>query len=641
MRLWVLWQPTTEDIPVGDTVISFLFPRDEEEFCIKRRDIPLVFGREEISAIKPAALRIYTEVTARVGTAIFQGGQTLRQQLTRPGETSDWWYHGFSFRDPESSDAFTNITHVLATRAVAERLGAKSLVLRGAPRGVSEVLASIYEVHHRDSTPPRNILRIALQGLMSRLYLLFDFVRSHCGLRRHYELPTQAEFDVGFVSFWDIYLSYDSIQGSLKDPYFKNLPRLLAAPGEIRTGYFVWLYPQRETAKWRSLHTVLEPLRKAGNVIILQSFLRFTEVFREVFDFRPVWITLWSFRQAEFRAGLWEEGLNWLPILREDFLKGTFEAKIPRCRLVALATERAARRYRPRATVSFLEHFPHARAHYEGMRRAAPHTINYAVQHAGVCPDKTFYFLHPHYEMRGNPDGCAVPQPSVVFAMGELGQTCFLSYGYSADRVKMIGSPRYDHIRIGMEAKRNSEGGQIRVLLACSLDVKTEIALVEAAAVAATGLSQVSLRLRNHPLSRVDEHARFGAVRGSVEISRRTLSEDLDWADLVLFSYSTVADEAFLQGIPCWQWLPAGFDGSALVKAAPIPRFGSVAALRKAICNFKRSETIVSTAERARVASLLFAPTDGGAAKRIADEIRSVLITGVNAGTLPEPRTAG
>jgi hypothetical protein len=262
------------------------------------------------------------------------------------------------------------------------------------------------------------------------------------------------------------------------------------------------------------------------------------------------------------------------------------------------------------------------------MRRAAPNATNYTMQHAGVCLEKTFYFLHPLYEMQGYPDGCAVPHPEVVFAMGELARSCFLSYGYSPEQVKMAGSTRYDHVCVKREAKRRSEDGGIRILLACSLDVRTEIALVEGAALAAAGLPNVTLRLRNHPLSRVDGDVRFAAVSEAIEISAHTLPEDLEWADLVLFSYSTVADEAFLLGIPCWQWLPAGFDGSALVKAAAIPRFGSVGALRKAICNFGPANETSSAAEREMAAYQLFAPTDGGAAKRIAGEILSALAVG-------------
>jgi hypothetical protein len=614
--------------------LSFLLPRDEEDVRLHRKDLSVVFGREEIPAIKAEALHIYTEVTSRSGAAKFPGGRTLRQILTRPGKSSDWWYHGFSFRDPESSDAFTNITHVLVVRAVAMRFGAKSLVLIGAPEGIGEVLRSIIAVEHDRAKPSTGVSIALLRGLFLRLRLLLGFAWFRYYLRRHYEIPALARLDVVFVSFWDVFFSYDSQSGGIRDPYFKNLPGLLGKSHALRTGYFAWLSPRRIKGRMCPLSIVLRPLRKAGDVVILQSFIRLPEVAREVFDFRPAWFTLRSLRQPEFRASMQEGGFNWLPLLRNDLLKGAIEAKIPQCRLVAIATERAALRFRPRASVSFLEHFPHARAHYEGMRRAAPSATNVAVQHAGLCLDKTFYFLHPRYEMRGDPDGCAVPRPEIVFAMGELGRSCFLSYGYSNDQVRMYGSPRYDHIRIGGgEAKKIREDGRIRILLACSLDVKTEIALVEGAALATSGMPQVMLRLRNHPLSRVDANARFNVLRDAIEVSSSPLAEDLSWADLIVFSYSTVADEAFLLGIPCWQWLPAGFDGSALVKAARIPRFGSVAALREAISKFQPSDTITSAAERKEAADQLFAPTDGGAANRIAEEIRSILAADPDAKT--------
>ena len=68
-----------------------------------------------------------------------------------------------------------------------------------------------------------------------------------------------------------------------------------------------------------------------------------------------------------------------------------------------------------------------------------------------------------------------------------------------------------------------------------------------------------------------------------------TLEEDLNNADLVLFTYSSVAEEAFLKGIPVWQWVPAGFNGSVFWRIQVIPNFSQVEKLNKALFQFVKS----------------------------------------------------
>jgi len=100
------------------------------------------------------------------------------------------------------------------------------------------------------------------------------------------------------------------------------------------------------------------------------------------------------------------------------------------------------------------------------------------------------------------------------------------------------------------------------------------------------------------------------------------LEGDLAWSDLIIFSYSTVADEAWLQGKPAWQWLQVGFNGSALVEAVGSPQFGSVESLRRGlqdlVSNYRKYTP--TTEMRALAARRLFAPADGMAAERIVGE---------------------
>jgi hypothetical protein len=257
------------------------------------------------------------------------------------------------------------------------------------------------------------------------------------------------------------------------------------------------------------------------------------------------------------------------------------------------------------------------------MRRSSVGAANWAVQHAGVCREKTFYFLHPEVEFRGGADKVSVPHPDRVFVMGEIGEKIFRECGYIKEQVSVTGSTRYDHVHFSIISEPvSAPHAGARVLLACSLEIETEIMMVEAASCAARDVPGLTLRLRNHPSSRVDSHPRFSAFASYMEISSFSLADDLAWADLIIFSYSTVAEEAYLQGRPVWQWLPIGFNGSALVEAVQVPQFGSAAELREALRTFviNPHAHVPNVASRAEVARKLFHPADGRAAARIAVE---------------------
>ncbi len=323
--------------------------------------------------------------------------------------------------------------------------------------------------------------------------------------------------------------------------------------------------------------------------------------------------------------------MNYEPLFAARLLRGFLDASLPHRALVAVAVERACRRYQPKVSLSFLEHFPFSRAYYEGVRRAGLRTVCCAVQHASYSHEKTFLFLDAEREWRGAPDGCAVPHPDMVCAMGALGQALFLECGYPQDRVVLTGSPRYDHVTaprrepssVAAARQRAESRPRLRLLVALGLAAEQELELVDAVCAAAERLEGVEVLLRNHPFSRIQDHPEFTRYRGRVTLTDGPLTEDLDRADVVLFTYSTVAEEALLRGKPVWQWLPLGFNGSALAEVVDIPTFGAVGRLREALLAFRENPApFLPTAQTINAAlQHLFDRGDGQAAERIAELI--------------------
>ncbi len=595
----------------------------------------VIFARQASREVRHDAREMYINLVARIGVVPYSQGLTWRRALARPNEASRWWYHPVSYKDCESDPTFNSIIAVLTICSVAKKQGLKKLVLVGAPWEIAAVLKSGFVVEEKNAHCPSGPWRIYLRGVASRVLLVLRLLRQWFAICRQLELPKNS-FAVVFSGFWDWSVVWDDQTKSLVDRYFKALPEELRRQGVPSIGWFTWFDPHSEPGrKHRRYKEVLSPLKGRDDVVILQRFLYPKDIIKATVDMRPLVTYLRIRRKPAFREAFRVGHLNYDHLFSERLLQGFLNASIAQFELVTLATERASKWYRPRISVSFLEHFPYSRAYYEGLRRAKTGTMSCAVQHASYSHEKTFLFFHPSLEFRGEPDGCVPPHPDYVFAMGTLGRDLFLECGYPKGCVLLTGSPRYDHVRLSstplplLQQRAKGEGRCIRILVVSSLDVEVEVDMVEAVATAVRDMDGVKLFLRNHPFSRVEQHPRFAAYKDQIELAHGSLQENLEHADLILFTYSTAAEEAFLQGKPVWQWLPLQFNGSALSEAAAIPQFGSVAKLRDALREFSKNpvQYFPSLEMRQYALERLFYRGDGCAAKRISEILKKRLLS--------------
>ncbi|MEK7388057.1 MAG: hypothetical protein AAB036_00005 [Elusimicrobiota bacterium] len=610
-RLSVCWTNPSQT-PSGP-VLSFLPPRAEEELAaraagqyLRARDMP--------PEARAKARVDYLQTCARIGAGRV-GGRTLREDA---GGSDAWWHHPVSFKDCENDPTFARLLAVRAVLWAADATAADEIETWGAPPEVVDVLRGRLAVIPRNA-PWRSIEPLWwLRALGSRAYglaqALLDILACSLAPRA---CPAKNP-RVALLGYWD--WSVRSENGLLIDRYFKALPQELSALG-AQPARLCWLDTHGDPARAPRGRLDAARAASAAGVALLQSTLDLGDAFEAACDLRPASAYLRRRDDPAFRAIFLRDGLDLFPLFAERLLRGFLDGCLPRCALIRAAVERACKDVKPGVCVHFLEHFPHARACFAGARAAGARTA--AVQHAGFCLEKTFYFLDPDLEFRGEPDGRAVPVPDIVFAMGEVTREHFLSCGYTADQVVATGSPRYDHVRPPQPAKKRAGPG-VRVLLAPALDLDVESAMLEAAAAASEGLAGVELRLRDHPFAPLSRRDKFKTLKDHVRLSTASLDEDLAWADLVLFSYSTVAEEAVLKGIPAWQWKPLSYDASALSEAADIPRFTSVAALRAALERFRPGDGLPGDAERARLVQDLFLLPDGGAARRVASYLNEL-----------------
>jgi len=587
-------------LPDDVVVLSFLGPAEHD--VLQRRHRGEVLAAREVSAaVRPATRALYVDIVADAGIA-------LRQRVGMIAGISRWWFHPVSFRDCESDPSYDDLIAVETIRT----FGADSIQLIRPPGPIGDVLAALGNVTMIDRSAAGGRSGTWLRGIASRTRMLLREMRHARAART---LPNDTRFEVALSAFWDWSVSVEASDGSLADRYFRQLETQLVSIGST-VGTLAWLDPGTEPGKsHRALRAVIEPLRGRTDVALLQRELHIADIIGALADFGP----LMAYRRARvtkpFRAAFVRHGLDYLPLFASQLERGFAGAAIANCELVVKATQRALARHKSTSLISFLEHFPHARAQYAAAR--AGQVTSWVTQHASYCHEKTFLVLDPKRESDGAPDGLSCPRPDFVCAAGELGRSLFIESGYRSEQVAVTGSPRYDHIIVS-ESRVPAVQTQRTILVAASIAVDVELDMLEAIGAATMSHEDVSVVLRNHPFRRLDREPRFAPYRHRIRVSNGSLKDDLKAADVVLFSYSTVAEEAFLQGIPVWQWLPPGFNGSALAEVWSIPRFSTIAELRNAVAG----EIIAPSNEaQAAVARALFGPCDGRAAERVAHSI--------------------
>jgi len=582
--LWVCWKDP-DTLPGNDgAILSFLSPQEEEELKAKFTGC-IIPARKIAQEVKERACKIYVDLIARIGATPAKNGKTLRQMLRNKDGISLWWFHKVSAKDCESEDpAFGFVIQILVIISAARSSNSKEIVLFGGYKEIAAVLRGLYKVKEVCCRRKYNSGYVFLQAGFRRMKYFLAFLVKWLSVKMTVKNP-DASFDVAFSGFWDWSIREAKKPDRLDDLYFKSLPGILSSNG-LKTCWFLWFDPYGEPiSKSRNLRRVLEPIGRYDNLVLLQHFVKVGDLIKAVLNFKPYLRFLRFCRANDFRKAFTDDGIDFFPLLRTQLSYGFLDATIPHLQLVYLSSARAFKKYRPKISFSFLELYLYSRAFYAGARKACQDTVHCAIQHASYSREKTFVLLHPEIEYTGYPDGCPMPKPDYVFAMGELGKEIFMEDGFPEERVFLTGSPRYDHIKIQDNHKR-PEVDTVNLLIVTSLGINLEIEMVEAVCAAAKGLKSINLMLRSHPFARIEEHRKFHFFRDQIVLTNCPLDEDLEQADLVVVTYSTVGEEALLRGIPVWQWLTGSYNGSVFRDIKGVPSFCSVSDLREALKKF-------------------------------------------------------
>lgn len=575
-ELWICFEAPAGPLPDGTLALGFL-RADVEESLAARWGGQYVSGRTLAQEVRQDARRHYLDLIARIGATPIEG-LTLRQALQGPGGYSRWWFLKTSEKDCvwDEDVVYTTIIRLLCVKRVADKHGIRRLRLFGGSPALACALATVFELP-APSTPLAAPLLALGRGLLNRLAGTIFYLRL-CRLLGRAPSRPRGEYDVLLQAHVDWSLAAGP-DGRLHDRYFAEVPAALAAEGQ-RVGWLAWCEPDAGIRR-RPLQDVIAAVRPHPSVILLEGYLRPYDIVSRIWNWRYLAAFFRFSRREAFRNLFRVEGFDLFPLLRAQMLPLFAGSSIGRWELLALAAERACREARPKMLLTFLELFLHARALYAGARAGAPTVKIWSAQHASYSSDKTFGSVRADLELQGRPDGCAIPAPDGIFAMGDLARRLWLGAGFSGEQVPVTGGLRYQTIRI-QQRPPAPRGGTPTLLVIGGMNETLDADMCGAVQAAARHLP-FRLCLRDHPHYRLSARRSFAPFRTVFEISRGTVEEDLQAADLVVFTHSGMAEEAFLRGIPTWQWLWAGFNSSVFVDLHVIPTFTTIAELRGAL----------------------------------------------------------
>ena len=179
-----------------------------------------------------------------------------------------------------------------------------------------------------------------------------------------------------------------------------------------------------------------------------------------------------------------------------------------------------------------------------GMSAASPETRLVGYQHSSLTMAHTNFMLGPE-------EAGITPLPETILTTGEVATKWLTRESNIPPEIfKTAHALRQGQVELSKHVKHASEGARVLVALAASLEEYVgELSFLEKAF---SGTDGYQVRIRPHPEFPLESALAIAPLAGPVFYTQSTesLADDLQWADMVLYSSSTVGMEAVSLGIP-------------------------------------------------------------------------------------------
>ncbi len=556
----------------------------------------------------------YISLTAGL-SSLKKSGIDLRSALTDDTlDCSIWWFHFVSARYDPLDKIFDYFLAIKIILKVAKHLSVTNLLFYSVPNNVVRAFYFRGNISIITSGPDerRRISSILIFGLLSRFKYLFQSV-----VRKLFVLKfgkfNKRHFDILIFGFWDWSVKRRA-NGEIHDLYFKRVSDLLPNKLECSHSWLVLFDPfSQKKAKLKDFKAKILSASGSHQVVFLEHFIGFFEILKNCLTYRHFFIFL-KFKKS-IKAFLRQEDADYFPLFENELNLRFLDSSLPHLISVAHAVRAASEEIQPKIVASFLETYPISRALFSGVKAGNPEALTVAVQHASRNYSSVFFMHDPDIEVNPNSNINGVPRADKFIAMGELGRKLVQLSGYDNDDVFLCGCPRFDDVILNSKFRKKRTIHN--VLYLASGDLQKEVLYFRRALKAISEIGSFSLKLREHFFWKLSDLAEFATQKEKFLISSGTLLEDAEWADLVLFSSSTAADECVLLGVPTWQLSSFRSNASALSFDIQIPKYYSSQELKIAL---SKSQKIGPSAPelnlRKRIEENTFYRADGKSAER-------------------------
>ena len=193
------------------------------------------------------------------------------------------------------------------------------------------------------------------------------------------------------------------------------------------------------------------------------------------------------------------------------------------------------------------ENRPWEKSFMLGLRSSSPRTQVVGYQHASVAPIHANFFL-------GEGEASVTPLPDQILTTGEIVQEWLENVGNYPDGLFKTACALRQNARasgtLKMRRKKTS-----RVLVALATNFSEHVNTVVFVEEAFRSSDEYEVRIRPHPAFCLDSVIKAAPLgnRTFFNASPGSLTEDMEWADVVLYATSTVGLEAVSLGIPVVQ----------------------------------------------------------------------------------------
>ncbi len=591
MRIIATWEEIDIDLKEEDDIIlSFCDPEREAALVLKYNKNQIVFARKVSQDVTDNALKDYQSAINDLGLFPLRGNKTVRSLFSSKSKGyTTWWFNPLNFRDCEVSDIYKHFLTVNIILSVAVEYRASSFVLLKEDPALHAVL-SAHPLYGKERETIAQEKKFLIIRSLCRQFLIRTFVCLNAlvnyFLLRNTGRKKVISGKVGLISFidWGFVLS-DKLE-IVKDKYFGKLKERLIKDG-VSEQYLLWFQPNTVPGKKYSRKALLKAIATRQDAAVLNRYISLRDIFLEYFYvFTDFFRTISAVRQINKTNGIVSGGLNVWPLLKQEFISGAVSYSTMENGLVFRAFRKALLGADPDMILFlFLEHFPFARAVSLAAHTGDNHHDVISMQHATNSKGKTFAYIDPVNEFDVSVvDSLQLPHPDRLIVMGEKNKPLYESFGYNGNDVILIGSCRYEELRVTQPDKKNQTIDEFVILLPLAIKQSVHEDLIQAVYQAVQDVPKVRIIIRNHPYWQIEKSSPWVAARThTFTISDQSLADDLASAHVVISAYSTVAEEALLQGLPVIQWRGLDFEGSPLAYEDSIHTATTVGSLRELI----------------------------------------------------------